>query len=448
MFILQVLLRFLILSIANSLPIVKNRPPDQKIPTTDDLQDAKRYEKDGGYIEDPATPKKPMDLLLNWELQGSTMDEPRCGVPDVAEYVITEKDLKWTSTIITYRIVNYTPDLPPSDVNQNIQEALRMWSKATPLQFIQVHRGNADLMISFVPKEHGDFFPFDGPQGVLAHAFPPGEHLGGDVHFDEEETWTVDLEDFNLFSVAVHEFGHALGLDHSRNPYALMYPIYSYFNSENFTLPTDDVQGIQELYGSRPSSIITPTICSQEVPIDAIAHWEGGIIIFKDRHVWYHHPNLSAHKAIVTTSLWEDIPDSIDAAYDNPVKDNILLIKGRQFWSVNGSHVKVEEPRDIGDFGFPRSVMRIDAAVHDWEKGRTFFFTGDVCWSYNEQQGQMDHGFPVQLELQFPGVGNKVDAAYMHENGNIYFYKEETEIEYDPRIGRVTHVTDKFSVLC
>lgn len=52
-----------------------------------------------------------------------------------------------------------------------------------------------------------------------------------------------------LFLVAAHEFGHSLGLSHSSDPGALMFPIYTFSNPDSFVLTQDDVRGIQSLYG-------------------------------------------------------------------------------------------------------------------------------------------------------------------------------------------------------
>ena len=51
----------------------------------------------------------------------------------------------------------------------------------------------------------------------MAHAFFP--IFGGDVHFDEEENWTVNtFEGVSLLQSAAHELGHSLGEGIVLNP--------------------------------------------------------------------------------------------------------------------------------------------------------------------------------------------------------------------------------------
>ncbi len=64
------------------------------------------------------------------------------------------------------------------------------------LTFEKRDQGPVDLAIKFTPRFHGEVqgdYPFDGPGKTLAHAFFPINHpIGGDAHFDAEETWSVD----------------------------------------------------------------------------------------------------------------------------------------------------------------------------------------------------------------------------------------------------------------
>ncbi|NXU23283.1 MMP7 protein, partial [Thalassarche chlororhynchos] len=185
---------------------------------------------------------------LNAETE-ETMKQPRCGVPDIADYKTFPGNPRWKKTHLTYKIVSYTPDLPQKKVDDAIRRAFMVWSDVTPLQFQRVFKGHADIVIGFARREHGDGYPFDGRGNTLAHAFAPGEGLGGDAHFDDDERWSESNREVNLFLVAAHEFGHSLGLAHSNVREALMYPIYSYVNPETFRLSEDDRRGIQKLYG-------------------------------------------------------------------------------------------------------------------------------------------------------------------------------------------------------
>uniref|UniRef100_UPI004038A87D uncharacterized protein LOC143387646 n=1 Tax=Callospermophilus lateralis TaxID=76772 RepID=UPI004038A87D len=178
------------------------------------------------------------------------MQKPRCGVPDVAEYSLFPKRQKWTSRIVTYRILSYTSDLTPAVVDQIVAKAFSMWSRHIPLRFKRVRMGTADIMIGFARGAHGDFLPFDGPGNTLAHAFAPGPGLGGDAHFDKDELWTDGSGlGINFLYAATHELGHSLGLGHSSDPRAVMYPTYRTEDSQSFRLAQDDIEGIQKLYG-------------------------------------------------------------------------------------------------------------------------------------------------------------------------------------------------------
>lgn len=90
-------------------------------------------------------------------------------------------------------------------------------------------------------KHHGDGYDFDGPGNILAHAFYPGSGRGGDAHFDIDEEWVLDDRLINqhgtsLKNVAVHEFGHSLGLGHSSVQGAVMFPWYHGYRGRIFFL--------------------------------------------------------------------------------------------------------------------------------------------------------------------------------------------------------------------
>jgi hypothetical protein len=155
----------------------------------------------------------------------------------------------WNHTHITYAIKNMMPNFPAQSVKAVIQQAFQAWANVTPLTFEEVSPSTkSDLRITFDS--------IDGPLNVLGETCPPSSPCAGDINFDPDEPWTLSNpqgeEAISFLGVASHEFGHAVGLLHSSDASALMYPEYSPYNLKP---GPDDIQGVQRLYGAGAGAV-------------------------------------------------------------------------------------------------------------------------------------------------------------------------------------------------
>lgn len=213
------------------------------------------------------------------------MERKRCGFPDVGLFVLQGN--KWQNNQVSYGWLEAPTSLAVSAARQALAQAFKVWSDVSGLVFSEVTGDQiADIVIRFTPASHGDSFDFDGPNGVLAHAFfppPNGGMLAGDAHFDNTENWTVSGGGIDLVTVAAHEIGHALGLAHSTVQNSLMYP---YYGGPHQFLNPDDVAGIQSLYGPRvvaPAPPVAPPP-PPAPPVVYVAFSVVGSSVYHDTH--------------------------------------------------------------------------------------------------------------------------------------------------------------------
>ncbi|MCL7049211.1 hypothetical protein MKW94_017877 [Papaver nudicaule] len=162
---------------------------------------------------------------------------PRCGVPDivngkrsgkkkhtkggksssvhnVSHYSFFQGSPRWPSSKphLTYQFSSTIPVTDLKTLKTVSSRAFARWAEVSHFTFSEA-TDEADIVIGFYSGDHGDGSSFDGPE-----------------------------------TVAVHEIGHLLGLEHSSEPKAIMYPTIL-FGSLKRQLHGDDVQGIRSLYG-------------------------------------------------------------------------------------------------------------------------------------------------------------------------------------------------------
>lgn len=575
----------------------------------------------------------------------AAMKEPRCGVPDVRSYQTFDGDLKWDHQNVTYRILNYSPDMEESLTDDAFARAFKVWSDVTPLTFARLYQGTADIMISFGVENHGDPYPFDGKDGLLAHAYPPGEGVQGDAHFDDDEFWTLGTgrvvntlygnaegalchfpfmfegksysscttegrddnlpwcattanydsdkkygfcpsellytfggnankaacvfpfvfqgdtydscttegrsdgyrwcattdnfdrdtqygfcpsrdtaviggnsegepchfpfvflgqkydsctsegrgdgklwcattddydEDkkwgfcsdrgYSLFLVAAHEFGHALGLDHSNIREALMYPMYSYV--EKFSLNKDDIEGIQYLYGPKtgpdpsppkptpvpseqpdtaatkaPTTTITPKTSDphpvdpskdacQVDKFDTITVIEDTLHFFKNGQYWRMSNKNELTGPFSISEKWPALPAVIDTAFEDLLTKKMYFFSGTRFWVYTGQSLL--GPRGIEKLGLPLTVSRVEGALQRG-KNKVLLFSGENYWRLDVKDQKVDK--MSITDMVFGGAPTAAHDVFLYKR-HMYFCHDRFywRMNFSKQVDRVGYV--------
>merc|ERR1719244_263220 len=208
----------------------------------------------------------------NDELKACLQRE-RCGEPLVSETgnrtARQSLSYKFQKRQLTWMVYNTPPKttLTKSQIETMTEHAVGVWACYSQLTFSRARSlRDADIVVMFSPRQHdwvhyrtkqiqrgSDGSPFDGPGGTLAHAFYPVGDKTGNLHMDNYEKWSGNLNpgSLNTFVTLVHEIGHNLGLPHSRSGQDIMAPFYRSMREGDLDLGSWETRAIQSLYGSR-----------------------------------------------------------------------------------------------------------------------------------------------------------------------------------------------------
>lgn len=172
----------------------------------------------------------------------------------------------WSQPSATYFVNPNFTDAPAGASQEQIsalQRGASEWKSAgqTPFQFLY---GGTTGSTTVAPNDgqHNVFYSDTDGGGALATCtysfFSGGALFGFDIEFYSRDgafdwVWAqnpVGGNQFDIESVAVHEFGHALGMGHSTVSGATMFPSVSGGTTSNRSLHADDIAGVQALYGT------------------------------------------------------------------------------------------------------------------------------------------------------------------------------------------------------
>jgi Matrixin/Bacterial Ig-like domain len=139
-----------------------------------------------------------------------------------------------------------------------ILQAAQTWAQQTNINFAVVPDNGAPEGSGAQEQGGGGFgdiriggYHFGSSTLALTYQPPSANNfsIAGDVTFNTAQSFNLGST-YDLFTVAMHEFGHALGLNESSVSSAVEYPTYT---GRKTALASDDIAGIRSIYSANGS---------------------------------------------------------------------------------------------------------------------------------------------------------------------------------------------------
>jgi hypothetical protein len=168
-------------------------------------------------------------------------------------------ELAWQNTDIHYRInTDGAHDLNAEDIRLLVASAAREWDSVQGVDLMLEYNGESDIVeMAFEDGVNIIYFEdvWEYDEDLLAvtnvWSLPGGEIVGFDMAVNAEfYDWSTngDADANDLLNTLVHEFGHAIGLDHSYLEEASMWAETDLGELSKRDLARDDIEGLMYLY--------------------------------------------------------------------------------------------------------------------------------------------------------------------------------------------------------